>query len=36
VPVRVVWIGKADAYREGSVLAGVELMTGVGAQVDAA
>ncbi len=36
IPVRVVWVGKPDARREGSLVAGVEFATGIGAQLDAA
>ena len=36
IPVRIVWVGKPDARRNGTVLAGVEFATGIGAQLDAA
>jgi hypothetical protein len=36
IPVRVVWVGKPDALRKGAVVAGVEYVAGIGAQLDAA
>ena len=36
IPVRIVWVGKPDSRRRGTVQAGVEFATGIGAQLDAA